>query len=201
MNADDDGFVNSPKRIMRNIGAAEGDIKTLCDNRFIIPFESGIVVIKHWFIHNYIRGDRYKETVYLNEKNMLEIKENKAYTEVGMTDGTPMVCIDKSRVDKNRVDKINIDKDIVEYLNLIAGTKFRPDIRKTKDLIKARLNEGFSEDDFYRVIDTKTKEWINNKEMKKYIRPETLFGTKFESYLNQNTEKKSEAINLPFGED
>lgn len=122
MNADDDGFVNSPKRVMRNIGASEGDMKLLTQNRFIIPFESGIVVIKHWYIHNYIRSDRYKETVYINEKNMLEIKENKAYTEVGMTVGTPMVCIDKNRVDKSRVDKSSTEKDSNEVLALIFKT-------------------------------------------------------------------------------
>ena len=80
MRADDDGFINNPKKIQRMIGATDDDLKVLLAKRFLIPFESGIVVIKHWHIHNYIQKDRYKETVYLEEKNMLEIKENKAYT-------------------------------------------------------------------------------------------------------------------------
>ena len=80
MRADDDGFINNPKKIQRTIGASEDDYKLLIAKNFIIPFESGIVVIKHWKIHNYIRNDRYKETVYAEEKELLEIKENGAYT-------------------------------------------------------------------------------------------------------------------------
>ena len=88
MRADDDGFINDPKKIRRMIGASEDDLKLLIMKRFIIPFESGIVVIKHWKIHNYIRNDRYKPTVYHEEKALLECKENGAYTEVD-TDGIP----------------------------------------------------------------------------------------------------------------
>ena len=88
MRADDDGFINNPKKVQRMIGASEDDLKLLVMKRFIIPFESGIVVIKHWKIHNYIRNDRYKPTVYIEEKNSLAVKENGAYTE-GNEDGIP----------------------------------------------------------------------------------------------------------------
>ena len=80
MRADDDGFINNPKKIQRMIGAADDDLKVLVTKKFIIPFESGIVVIKHWKIHNYIRGDRKKETVYAEEMNLLEEKDNGTYT-------------------------------------------------------------------------------------------------------------------------
>ncbi len=80
MRADDDGFINNPKKIQRSLGCSDDDLKLLIVKKFIVPFESGIVVIKHWRIHNYIQKDRYKETVYQEEKNMLEIKNNKAYT-------------------------------------------------------------------------------------------------------------------------
>lgn len=80
MRADDDGFINNPRKIQRMIGASDDDLKLLIMKNFIIPFESGIVVIKHWKIHNYIRGDRKKETVYPEEMAMLEEKENGAYT-------------------------------------------------------------------------------------------------------------------------
>ena len=79
MRADDDGFVNSPKRIQRMIGAADDDMKLLVAKSFLIPFESGIVVIKHWKIHNYIRGDRKKQTVHSDEMLLLETKENGVY--------------------------------------------------------------------------------------------------------------------------
>lgn len=88
MRADDEGFINSPKKIQRMVGASDDDLKVLVLKRFILPFESGVVVIKHWRIHNYIRNDRFKPTVYTEEKALLEYKGNGAYTEVE-TDGIP----------------------------------------------------------------------------------------------------------------
>ena len=81
MRADDDGFVNNPKRIRNDVGASEDDLKLLIAKRFVIAFESGVIVIKHWRIHNYIQSDRYKPTVYLKERSTLMVCENKAYTE------------------------------------------------------------------------------------------------------------------------
>jgi hypothetical protein len=81
MRADDDGFINNPKKISRMIGSNEDEIKILLAKRFLIDFESGVIVIKHWRMHNYIAKDRYKETVYKNEKKQLEINDNGAYTE------------------------------------------------------------------------------------------------------------------------
>ena len=80
MRADDEGFINNPRKIQRMIGASDDDLKVLAAKRFIIPFDSGIVVIKHWKIHNYIRGDRKKETVYTDELELLTEKENGTYT-------------------------------------------------------------------------------------------------------------------------
>ena len=79
--ADDDGFVNAPRSIMRQSGATDDDMKLLIVKRFVLTFESGIVVIKHWRIHNLIQKDRYKETKYLEEKATLALDENNAYTE------------------------------------------------------------------------------------------------------------------------
>lgn len=80
MRADDDGFVNNPKKIQRMIGASEDDCKLLLLKSFIIPFETGVCVIKHWKIHNYIRTDRYKETVYQDEKQRLTLENNGTYS-------------------------------------------------------------------------------------------------------------------------
>jgi len=80
MRADDDGFVNNPKSIMRNVGCKEDDMRVLSGKKFIIPFESGVIVIKHWKIHNYIQKDRYHETKYKQEKATLTTDENGAYT-------------------------------------------------------------------------------------------------------------------------
>lgn len=81
MRADDDGFVNNPKKIQRMIGATEDDCKILILKRFILTFESGVIVIKHWKIHNYIQKDRYKPTIYKDEKSLIIEKDNKVYTE------------------------------------------------------------------------------------------------------------------------
>ena len=85
MRADDDGFVNSPKKTMRITGASTDDMNILIMKKFIIPFDSGVVVIKHWRIHNYIRKDTYVETKYKDEKEQLMLDENNAYTVKKMT--------------------------------------------------------------------------------------------------------------------
>jgi hypothetical protein len=82
MRADDDGFIGNPKKILRMMNGGDDDLKVLIAKRFILSFESGVVVIKHWLIHNLIRNDRYHETQYLDEKAMLDTKENGAYTEL-----------------------------------------------------------------------------------------------------------------------
>ena len=79
MRADDDGFVNSPKKIQRIIGASNDDFKLLIAKQFVIPFESGVVVIKHWRIHNYIQKDRYKPTIHQEEKQILFLDKSGSY--------------------------------------------------------------------------------------------------------------------------
>lgn len=91
---------------------------------------------------------------------------------------------------KTVVEKLDIDfSEIVEYLNLKAGKQYRATTKKTQSLIKARVNEGFTTDDFKKVIDNKAAEWKNDNDMNKFLRPETLFGNKFEGYLNQEVKK------------
>lgn len=109
MRADDDGFVNNPKKIQRMVGASDDDCKLLVMKRFIITFDSGIIVIKHWKIHNYIQKDRYKETVYLQEKSTLTLNENNAYTE----------CIqDVSKLEaQDSIGKYSIVEDNKEKIN------------------------------------------------------------------------------------
>lgn len=80
MYADDDGFV-SPRKIMRMIGAGEDDLKILIAKRFLIPFENGVVVVKHWKMNNELKKDRYTPTQYSEQKDTLYLKENGAYTQ------------------------------------------------------------------------------------------------------------------------
>jgi hypothetical protein len=111
MRADDDGFVNNPKKIQRMIGAADDDLKILIAKRFVIMFESGVIVIKHWRMHNYIRADRYNETAYIDEKSQLTIKENGSYTLNGNHLAT--TCLpDGNHLDTQvRLGKDSIGKD------------------------------------------------------------------------------------------
>lgn len=122
MEADDDGFVANPKRIVKVVGAGEDDLKILLAKRFLLGFPSGVIVIKHWLIHNTLRMDRYAETGYTEEKKLIKIKENKAYTEIGnqlATNWQP--SIDKISIDKIRLEKnntINYSDDFLKFYNL-----------------------------------------------------------------------------------
>ncbi len=81
MRADDDGFINNPKKIMRMIGAADDDMRILVARQYVLAFETGVVVVRHWKIHNYIQKDRYKETTCLTEKDRIETLPDGSYTE------------------------------------------------------------------------------------------------------------------------
>ena len=115
MLADDDGFVNSPKSIMRQAGASTDDLNLLMAKRFILAFDSGIIVIKHWRIHNYIQKDRYKESKYIEEKATLTLDQNGAYTECIQDVSTldTQVRLGKDR-DRLEVGKDSVGEDIEE---------------------------------------------------------------------------------------
>lgn len=109
MRADDDGFVNNPKKIQRMVGCGDDDSKLLLLKSFVIPFDSGVCVIRHWRLHNYIRNDRYKPTVYQEEKSALALQENGIYREasgLGIPDGNQRVyqMEPQVRVGKDRVE-------------------------------------------------------------------------------------------------
>ena len=107
MRADDDGFINNPKRIIRMSGASEDDMKILLSKSFVIAFETGVVVIKHWRINNYLRNDRYKPTVYEDEMSQLNVKENGSYT-LGIPNGYQMetqYSIGKDSIGKNSIEE------------------------------------------------------------------------------------------------
>lgn len=151
MRADDDGFINNPKKIQRMIGATDDDLKVLMSKNFIIPFETGIVVIKHWKIHNYIRNDRYKETVYQDEKAMLVEKENKAYS-LGIPNGYQMDTQD--RLGKDRLGKDSIDskhptfEDIQNYV-----------IEKKLNVDAKQFYDYFTEGNWIDSKGNKVKNW------------------------------------------
>lgn len=230
LDADDDGFINAPKSIMRMIGAKDDDMKVLAAKQFVIPFESGVVVIKDWKIHNYIQNDRYKPST-LPERDLLNIQKDKTYTlksDVSKmdTECIQTVSIGKDRLGKDRIGKDRIGKDrigkdsidtlchvshddvdkshfeIIEYLNLKTGSKFKPTTKPYIQAIRSRLKEGYTVDDFKTVIDKKCREWKGTK-LEKYLTPKTLFApSHFDTYLNSNematmtdTERKVAELN------
>ena len=195
MRADDDGFVDNWKKILMFTGLKEDDLKVLIAKSFIIPFESGVIVIRHWRLNNYLQNDRKKTTIYQEELSKLTLDDSNVYT----LDTTCIHSIDKNSIDKNSIVENSIDiveqdtttfiiKQVIDYLNERLGSNYKSNTPKTRDKIKARINEGFILEDFKKVIDIKFIEW-KGTEFEKYLRPETLFGTKFESYLNQKVKK------------
>lgn len=166
MDADDDGFVN-PKRIMRTIGASDDDLKVLILKRFLLPFKSGVVVVKHWLIHNLIRSDLYKETFYKDEKSTLGLNENGAYTE--LRDGIselkqiePPEWLRRRQESKRtvnvpktvpRIGKDRIGKDS----NLVAKSDERP-FNFQEELIK--LKESKRKDFKIIALYWKKKNWV-----------------------------------------
>ncbi len=129
MYADDDGFIN-PKKIIRMLGASDDDLKILAGKRFVLPFENGVVVIKHWKINNLIRKDFYEETIYLEQKNRLTLKDNKAYTE-NVNNLSPQYSIDKDSIDKvnsitepSSVEKKPINEVLKEFYEINPTLNF-----------------------------------------------------------------------------
>lgn len=204
LRADDDGFVGNPKKIMRMINCSQDDIKILISKQFLIPFESGVVVIKHWKIHNYIRNDRYKPTIYTEEKKKLIEQENKEYI-VGIPNGNQMETqyrIGKDSLVKDNKNNVVNDiytqqiKEAIDYLNEKTNKNFRHTTKKTQTLIKGLLKNNYTVEDIKKVIDIKVKQWGKDQKMKIYLRPETLFGTKFEAYLNEEPVKERYDIKI-----
>ena len=187
MAADDDGFVNSPKRIQRLVGANDDDMKLLIAKSFIIRFESGIIVIKHWKMHNYIQSDRYKPTDYIDEKNMLTLKKNKAYTLNESTLDTK--CIQDVSVGKDRLGKDRLGKSYIyssHFEEVYSVYPRKGDKKRAYECYKARLNDGFSEEELL----TATKNYADyckkeNREQKYIKVAPTFYGvnTPFVDYL------------------
>lgn len=127
MRADDDGFVDNPKKIIKIIGANDDDLKILITKGFVIVFEKGIIVITHWKINNYIRNDRRKETMYITEKQSLTQTENGTYIKLenhGIPNDNQVSTTCPHSIGKGRLDKVSIDKGREEQENQPAPFSF-----------------------------------------------------------------------------
>ena len=139
MVADDDGFVSSPKSVMRQCGATTDDMGVLVSKRFVLVFESGVVVIKHWRINNYLQKDRYTPTNYQEEMSTLMLDSNHAYTEREKPMYTE--CIQDVYTDKNSIDKNSIDEVSIEEEEKPSRKRFTaPSLEEVRAYCKERNN-------------------------------------------------------------
>lgn len=150
MRADDDGFVNNPRKIMKFIGSTTDDMNILIARKFILPFDSGVVVIKHWRIHNYIRKDTYNETTYKEEKAQLVLDDNKTYKllEKPVDYETKKIAVDDTSTQVS-IDKVSIDK---YSLDNIHSNKLEEDTREQSNEIELPFGEEFYESKSIRWI-------------------------------------------------
>ena len=115
MRADDEGFIGNIKRIMKMVGSSDDDKRILIAKRFLIEFESGVVVIKHWKMNNYLQSDRVQETSYLKEKSMLYLKDNNSYT-LDKSQGTPIMT--QEEINRNGPQEIPMDNKCIHSIDL-----------------------------------------------------------------------------------
>ncbi len=201
MNADDDGFNNKIRQAMFNAHADLNDYNLLIQHRFIIPFEDkGVIVIKHWRLHNIIRNDRYHRTEYVEEKARLILKENGVYTESDNQMTTMCQPSDNQMETEVRLGKDSIGKDNIYCAHFEETYKVYPrkgDKKRAYACYKARLNEGYSEDELYQAAKKYAAFCLKENREQKYIKTApTFFGvnTPFVDYLPR--QKDLPAIHL-----
>lgn len=212
MVADDDGFVDNPRAIMRQCGASLDDMKLLLTKYFLIEFETGVIVITHWRMNNYLRGDRYHPTKHTTEYSMLEVNDNKPYVlkdnsntpniyntksldlvPDGIPSGIPSGIPKTNQSENTPTNDSYSDriKEILDYLNQKTGKHYTTRSKASVKMIRERLREGYTVDEFKAVIQNKVNAWLHDSEWNKYLRPETLFCAKhFDSYLNDVEDEK-----------
>ena len=187
MRADDDGFVKNPRKIQRMINAGDDDLRLLIAKRFVLIFESGVIVIKHWRLHNTLRKDRYKPTVFQDEFKRLELKSNGAYTEravpVGcqtvaerLPDGcqevanlAPVGCqmvaswLPQDRLGKDSLGKGSLGKERLGKENLSVNNKCKPVQTSTKqpELLRKFLDFGFLDES--ELEDPQWLDWLKSQ--------------------------------------
>lgn len=160
MRADDDGFVNNPKKIQRMVGASEDDLRLLLAKRFILGFESGIVVIKHWRMHNLLRKDRYNPTQYVEEMASLALNDNGSYTENHLDNrlATTRQPLDNLMATQDRLGEDSIVQDSIGEGIVSASDEPKKAKRKrfappTLDEVKAYCQERKNGIDAQKFID------------------------------------------------
>lgn len=215
MRADDDGFLNNAKKVMQIIGANQNDYDLLVAKSFIIQFSDGICVIKHWRINNYLRKDRYTETIYQEEKAMLTMQPNGRYSLKDsireMDDfpvGIPLVDrsdtqnrIEKNREEKNSIysaEKLHDEQSLDDFFESIW--KLYP-IKKGKGQVSTSRKKALQKigyDQIGRCVDRFLKDMSDSGRDRKYwMHGSTFFNSGYVDYLDENWGQESEDLEKP----
>lgn len=215
MRADDDGFLNNAKKVMKIIGANQNDYDLLVAKSFIIQFSDGICVIKHWRINNYLRKDRYTETIYQEEKAMLTMQPNGRYSLKDsireMDDfpvGIPLVDrsdtqnrIEKNREEKNSIysaEKLHDEQSLDDFFESIW--KLYP-IKKGKGQVSTSRKKALQKigyDQIGRCVDRFLKDMSDSgRERKYWMHGSTFFNSGYVDYLDENWGQESEDLEKP----
>ena len=199
MRADDDGFINNPKRIMRMLGCADDDMRILAEKQFIIPFESGIVVVKHWKIHNYIQKDRYRPSEVV-EKSQVLLDDNNVYS---MDTTCIQTVVQDGYVGKDRLGKDRLELGYIEGSDKSKPTpskKFKkPTIEEIKEYCEERTNNINAEQfyDFY-----ESKGWkVGNSLMKDWKASVRTWEKRDCNTSSQQSQKVDYTAGLVYGVD
>ena len=172
-------------------------VKRLSETHNVIRYSNITkeLLLINWHKHNWTQSEKQHIAIASQASKIKDSAFRKIITDTLCIrypypmDTTVTVTVNNNKdlnIKENNKD-IETIKNIVSYLNKVCGTRYRHNTESTKSHIRARLNEGFTEQDFYDVIDKKYKQWGSDPKMEEFLRPQTLFGTKFESYLNQKT--------------
>lgn len=195
MFADDDGFVNSPKSIMRQVGATKDDMQILIAKKFVLLFDSGVIVIKHWRINNYLRSDRYKETTYVEEKAELTVEDNGSYTKNndGIPVGIPMVdqCETQNSIGKDSKDKstygefgnVRLKEEEFEKLKEKFPSDYKDRIEALSVYMRSR---GKTYKDHYATI----LNWARKEQKDKDAQPKPIEPKKYKVFEKEDYERE-----------
>jgi DnaD/phage-associated family protein len=167
MRADDDGFVNNPKRIMRDVRCGDDDLKVLIAKEYIIPFESGVLVIRHWRVHNWIRGDRFKQSV-CEERNLVKLNKNKVY-ELCMPSDIPSdipngipLDIPSDTLEEKRIEEYREEENRV---SCSGSSLYEADIAKIHQLYEQGISLGAGAIEYNKLdslVDEYTAEYVEH---------------------------------------
>jgi hypothetical protein len=195
MFADDDGFCNNPRSIMRQVGATLDDMNLLIAKKFLLVFDNGVIVIKHWRIHNYIRSDRYHETNYKEEKAQLTLDENGAYrrAENGISGGIPTGIPEVSKRETEvRIGKSKDKDKYGEFQNVLLKES---EYNKLKDKFPKDYGERIDNLSIYMKAKGKTYKdhyatilsWARKEEREK---PKVIEPRKYKEFEKEDYEKE-----------